>query len=238
MPAIESRLLVRPLYMQVRDLLVNHIVEGEWKPGTSLPNETALAQKLGISIGTVRKALDIMENERIVTRRQGRGTFVNDFATQPLLFSSFFSRENKLVIGERRGKCVLRISADETTAKKLGIAIGEAVILTERVRLHNGRPFLTEICKLPARLFPIVPEDLSTYRISLLAQHNAIIVGHGEELVTACAATASDAKDLDVPEGAPLLGLDRLIYSDRGDVLEWRVGRAATRNESFVVRYL
>src|SRR5690606_30748158 len=81
MADLDTRLAARPLYLQVRDVLVQRIVVGHWKPGAPLPNETHLAQQLGISSGTVRKALDLMEVERIVTRRQGRGTFVNDYAS-------------------------------------------------------------------------------------------------------------------------------------------------------------
>ena len=99
MADLETRLAARPLYLQVRDVLVQRIVVGHWRPGATLPNETQLAQQLGISIGTVRKALDLMEMERIVTRRQGRGTFVNDFTSSetPLLFSAFYNFEGQSI---------------------------------------------------------------------------------------------------------------------------------------------
>lgn len=237
MPGTDTRLLVRPLYLQVRDVLVNRISEGNWKPGASLPNETVLAQQMGISIGTVRKALDIMENERIVTRRQGRGTFVNDFSAQPRLFSSFTTRDGKEVSGEMRSKSVSRLSADEETASRLQMNIGDEVISVERIRFHRSKPFLTEICRLPARFFRVLPEDLANYRLSVLAQHNGIITGHADEAMAPVAASAGDAADLDVPENTPLLSLDRTIFSDRGDVLEWRTGRCFLRAERFVIRY-
>jgi GntR family transcriptional regulator len=223
--------------MQVRDVLVNRIVEGSWKPGASLPNETVLAQQLGISIGTVRKALDIMEDERIVTRRQGRGTFVNDFSTQPRLFSSFVSGDGKGVVGEIRSKSVSRLSADEEAASRLEINIGDDVISVERIRFHRNKPFLTETCILPARFFRVLPEDLASYRLSVLAQHNGIIAGRADEALAPVGASAEDAVDLDVPEHTPLLSLDRVIYSDRGNVLECRRGRCFLRTERFVVTY-
>src|SRR5262245_1700819 len=58
--------------------LVERIARGEWKPGATLPNEGDLARAFGVSVGTIRKALGFMEEERLLTRRQGKGTFVKD----------------------------------------------------------------------------------------------------------------------------------------------------------------
>jgi Bacterial regulatory proteins, gntR family len=66
-------LLNRPLYLQVRDVIIERIGKGEWKPGSALPNEGDLARQFGLSTGTLRKALDHLEAERVLTRRQGCG---------------------------------------------------------------------------------------------------------------------------------------------------------------------
>lgn len=237
MPGMESRLFSRPLYLQVRDLLAHRIVEGVWKPGASLPNETLLAQELGTSIGTVRKALDIMEDERIITRRQGRGTFVNDFSEQSFDISSFIGRDGKKLLHEKRGRSLATIAANDEEAARLRIKLGEQIIKVERVRLHKGQVFMAETCRLPVRHFKTLPEDMALYRISALAQRNGIIAWHAEEAVSADVASAEDAATLGVAEGAPLLVVDRLLSSDRGDPLEWRVGRCALRGERFVVKY-
>jgi GntR family transcriptional regulator len=237
MPGMESRLFSRPLYLQVRDLLAHRIVEGVWKPGASLPNETLLAQELGTSIGTVRKALDIMEDERIITRRQGRGTFVNDFSEQSFDISSFIGRDGKKLLHEKRGRSLATIAANDEEAARLRIKLGEQIIKVERVRLHKGQVFMAETCRLPVRHFKTLPEDMALYRISALAQRNGIIAWHAEEAVSADVASAEDAATLGVSEGAPLLVVDRLLSSDRGDPLEWRVGRCALRGERFVVKY-
>lgn len=197
MPNTDMRLLARPLYLQVRDVLVSRILEGNWKPGATLPNETNLAQQMGISIGTVRKALDLMETERIITRRQGRGTFVNDYSQQPLLFSSFAGRDGKPLTADKRPKSLERGVASQETAFRLGIPPNDEILTIHRVRYQNGRPFLTEKCVLPIRKFPALPEDIGGYRMSVLAQNNGIIVGHADEAVSAQSATAADAADLD-----------------------------------------
>lgn len=235
----ETRLEARPLYLQVRDLLVKRIVIGHWKPGAILPNETQLAQQLGISTGTVRKALDIMEVERIVTRRQGRGTFVTDYASEGTTFpfSMFHNFEGQRISGNKLARSITRVSASGEEAARLGLRRGEEIIRVDRVRTHQGQTFMTEVCLLPAKLYTRLPDDFGAYRLSALAQLNAIIVGRADEQVDIIAAGEQSAKDLDVAEGTPLLRLDRVIFSDHDDQLEWRVAQCFMRNERYLVRF-
>ena len=79
----------RPLYLQVRDALLERITNGTWKPQMAIPNELELAREMGVSPGTMRKALELLEAEHLVTRRQGRGTFVNDQASEQLAHLEF-----------------------------------------------------------------------------------------------------------------------------------------------------
>jgi GntR family transcriptional regulator len=238
MADLETRLEVRPLYLQVRDALVQRIVVGHWKPGAPLPNEGQLAQQLGISIGTVRKALDVMEAERIVTRRQGRGTFVNDYAAAETTFpfSMFHDFEGRRISGNKRARSISRVQASAGEAERLGLRQGDEVIRIERTRDHQDRTFMTEVCLLPAKFFTRMPENLGSYRLSALAQLNSILVVRADERVDIALARAQDALDLDVAEGTPLLRLDRIIRSDHDDVLEWRVAHCFMRNESYLVR--
>ena len=68
--------IAKPLYTQVRDILADRILDGEWSNGRSLPNEARLAAEFGVSIGTVRRAVENLEDLGVVERRQGRGTYV------------------------------------------------------------------------------------------------------------------------------------------------------------------
>ncbi len=66
----------RPLYEQIKILLTQSLVAGEWKPGEAIPSEIELAGRFRVSQGTVRKAIDELASEHILVRRQGKGTFV------------------------------------------------------------------------------------------------------------------------------------------------------------------
>ena len=72
---------VTPLYLQAYQRLAAQIAAGVWPVGKPLPNENDLARELGISSGTVRKALDQLEMDQLVSRQAGRGTFVT--STEP-----------------------------------------------------------------------------------------------------------------------------------------------------------
>ena len=65
-----------PLYRQIKELLVQSLDRGEWKPGELIPSEIDLAARFQVSQGTVRKAVDELAAEHLPLRRQGKGTFV------------------------------------------------------------------------------------------------------------------------------------------------------------------
>lgn len=67
-----------PLYEQVRGLILSRIEAGDWRAGMPIPPEVQLSRDFGVSIGTVRKALDQLARDRILVRERGRGTFVKD----------------------------------------------------------------------------------------------------------------------------------------------------------------
>src|SRR5262245_22052084 len=99
---VHNRFLTRPLYMQVRDALAERIATGHWRPGAAIANEGDLAREFGVSSGTMRKALDLLESEHLLTRRQGRGTFVNDQTSEELSvrYSNIRNREGQHIGGE------------------------------------------------------------------------------------------------------------------------------------------
>ena len=103
---LHTRFSTKPLYLQLRDALAERIASGEWKPGTAIPNESDLAREFGVSAGTMRKALDLMEAEHLLTRRQGRGTFVNDQSSDELAvrFSNMRGPDGERIGGDSQDR--------------------------------------------------------------------------------------------------------------------------------------
>ena len=71
-----------PLYLQAKRILMRRLTEGEWKAGDKLPSEPILARETGVSLGTLRHAVELLVADGVLTRRQGVGTLVRTFQTE------------------------------------------------------------------------------------------------------------------------------------------------------------
>lgn len=234
----DQKFSMRPLYMQVRDLVLERITSGIWKPGGMLPAEVDLARELGISSGTVRKALDALEGEHVVSRRQGKGTFVNDSKTNQLAgrFDKLRSKGGQAIADSVSASVVGSGSASETERQRLALAEGERVVRIRRVYVHAGRPYMHEDLALPERHFPdLVQRPLLPQRIADLAQEFGLVLGRGMETVSVAAAGAAAAESLAIERGTPVLQLDRVVFAIDGRPVEWRLAACHLRDEAYVV---
>jgi GntR family transcriptional regulator len=222
-----SKFSTRPLYLQVRDALATRIAAGEWKPNSAIPNEGDLAREFGVSSGTMRKALDLMEGERLLTRRQGRGTFVNDQSSEELAerFSNIHASGGERIAGESKLLSIAQAPASPTECARLRLRADDKVWRIQRVRLHRDEPFMVEEVAMPAALFPdLDAQEQLNHRIVVLAQQYGILLGKGEERVSIGTAPPSAAATLGLKPGAPILMLDRLVHDLDGQTVEWRLG--------------
>jgi GntR family transcriptional regulator len=222
-----GRFSTRPLYLQVRDALASRIAMGEWKPNAAIPNEGDLAREFGVSSGTMRKALDLMEGERLLTRRQGRGTFVNDQSSDELAerYSNIRTADGERITGEVNVVSMIHGSANAAECARLRLRPDDKVWRIQRVGLHKGDPFMVENVVLPAALFPDLDEQKEVpSRIVVLAQQYGILLGKGDERVSIGAASPEVAEMLGVKPGVPILLLDRLVHDLSGRAVEWRLG--------------
>jgi len=225
----------RPLYRQVKDVLVRRIADGVWAAGGALPSEPDLAADLGVSHGTVRKALDELAAENLVVRRQGKGTYVARHDEERILFQFF-----KLIpdTGERRfpDSRILGVElrdADADAARILDLRrfgrVGARVVGIERVRLLADTVCIYEHITLPKALFPgIEKRDLPNNLYELYRAEFGVTIARATERLKAVAATRSEAKHLDVAVGAPLLAIDRTALAIDGAPAEWRVSLCRT----------
>jgi len=218
-----------PLYEQIRQLIVAALAAGEWRPGDALPSEAALAERFGASAGTVRRALDELTAAHIVERRQGSGTFVSTHAEPRQQFRFLrlvaddeargFTRE---LLGCRR----VRASAD--VARALGLRTSEPVIEVRRLLHRRDRPVVLDELWLPERHFEgLSSEVIEAHPGTLYALFEARFGVHmvrAEEKLRAVAATPEAAVLLHVPQGEPLLSVERLAYTYGDRPVELRRG--------------
>jgi GntR family transcriptional regulator len=232
-----SSLSKRPLYLQLRDALVERIVEGVWKPGPSIPNEGDLAREFNVSPGTMRKALDLLESERLVTRCQGRGTFVNDQASeeQVVRYIKIRGPEGEPIIGDVKAVEISQETANEKEIERLRLRREDRVFRLRRSRLSNGQPFAFEEASVSAALFPGLEKRRSnTHCIVSLSQTYGILLGKAAERVSVGAASLEVARALNIPEGSPVAVMDRVVRALDGRPVEWRMAWCELRNNHYL----
>ncbi|MFA5899354.1 MAG: GntR family transcriptional regulator [Hyphomicrobium sp.] len=232
-----GRFSTKPLYLQVKEMLIQRIAAGAWKPGAAIPNEIELSRELGISVGTVRKALDEMESERLISRRQGRGTFVIDqTSTEHAVRFSNIRDPNGVRIGGDIVSCtVVAAVANDTEARHLQLRHGDPIFRIHRVRAHNGLPLMVEESIIPQAHFPGLErvDDVSP-SIVVLAHHYGVLLGKAEERIGVSAAKGEVAELLGVEEGTPLLTLDCVVRAIDGRPIEWRLANCNLRENHYL----
>ena len=219
------QLATRPIYLQLRDALADRIASGQWKPGAAIPNEGDLAREFGVSAGTMRKALSLLENEHLITRRQGRGTYVNDPAAEGLVdrFCNVRGAEGKPIVGRVEVSEVSEAVANATERERLQLSNKNSVWRIRRVRYEADSAFMYEDVSLPVELFPELSDSSS--RIVVLAPRYGLLLGKAEERLSVGTATEPAATALCLAPRSPVMVLDRVVRTIDGRPVEWRLGQ-------------
>jgi GntR family transcriptional regulator len=229
-----------PLYRVAKRALLQAIESGRCAPGKALPSETALAASMGVSIGTLRRAVDELVAEHLLVRRQGRGTFVATHTADRFLFQ-FFHVER--ADGLREAPLVdlvafERLRADDEAAQALQLRPGDTVIQIEnRLRLQ-GQAVIHDRLVLPALLFKGLNEKRLRERPATIYRFYqsefGITVVHAHERARAVAADRNTARVLGVAAGAPVMQVRRtaLTFGDRP--VEYRVSTIDTAQHDYV----
>jgi GntR family transcriptional regulator len=222
----------RPLYQQVRELLLARIVSGVWRPAANLPSEQTLASELGVSHGTVRKALDSLAADNLVERRQGKGTFVVEHTTESANFRFFkitypdgaraIPSLKKATITERGAKLFER--------QKLNLEPEARVFQIRRDRMIDNIVPVRELIVVSAVVFPGLDkrQPLPNTLYTLYQSGFGVSIVSASEEIASVAATAEDGKTLGLEPGAPILEVNRIAYDITGRAIELRQSRFAT----------
>jgi GntR family transcriptional regulator len=229
-----------PLYRQAKRALLGAVECGRCPPGSALPSETALAAALGISIGTLRHAVDELVAERILMRRQGRGTFVATHTTDRFVFQFFHVERSD---GRREAPRVEllafeRTRLDDEAADALGRRAGDAAILVENRLSLQGRPVVHDRLTLPSALFRGLTEKRLRERPSTLYHlyqtEFGITVVRASERVRALPADRASARVLGVAPGTPVLQVRRTARALNEKPVEYRVSTLNTSQHDYV----
>ena len=232
-----AKLEAAPLYQKVTDVLIGRIGQGQLAPGDALPSEFELAAELGVSQGTVRKALGSLESRRIIERRQGRGTYVAETTPESELYHFYRLRHadgscatpepGTELIGERPATGVERALFEALRP--------ERVFVINRARKVAGRIISCETMILPAELVPGLPDHapLPNALYAFYQETYGINILRAEEQLAAKAAGNDDARKLGIHPAAPVLVVERRGFDIADRVVEYRHSRYLTDDLSY-----
>ncbi len=224
----ELRKFDEPLYKWVKRGLIELIGLGTWRPAQAIPSERKLADGFGVSMGTVRRALDELVEENVLVRHQGRGTFVTAHDRNRYLFSFFNVCGHD---GQRIYPVVSLIDfdslrADASVARSLGIGAGTKVVRIRNLLTLKGVPTLVDEVLLPASRFAGITRERVAERSGTLYQlyeeQFMQSVTRIEERLRATVASAEQARNLEVDPGYPLLHIVRRAFAVDGTPIELR----------------
>lgn len=218
-----------------REHLLSLITRGRVRPGSQFPPEPQLATELGVSRATLREALRSLEDEGVVTRTRGAGTFL---AHRPRLKNSLdlnfgvtdAIRAAGMRPGFEQGVTMIEPAGVER-GQRLGLGPREDVVVVERVRTADGRRVVFSLDVLPASLTADHPEVIprlgrgSMYE--LMERELGIVIHHGEASFAPIRASRAIASKLGIRSGTLLLHLRQVDYDD--------VGRAVLSSDEYHV---
>jgi DNA-binding GntR family transcriptional regulator len=211
-----------PLYFQVAQHLEHLIESGELATGTRLENEIDLADQLGLSRPTMRRAIQYLVDRGLLVRKRGVGTqVVNAKVRRKIELTSLFDDLDKASrVPSTRVLSFAREPLSEELAPELSLPAGTEVYVFERIRYADGEPLALMRNHVPASLLALDADDLETYGLYNLFRANGVTLRIARQSIGARAATAAEARALTETRGAPLLTMERAAYDDGGHIIE------------------
>jgi DNA-binding GntR family transcriptional regulator len=218
-----DRLSPVPLYYQVAQQLEQLIEAGELQPGTRLSNELVLADQLGVSRPTMRRAIEYLVHRGYLVRKRGVGTqVVHPKMRRPVELTSLY--DDLALSGKNPRTSVLSLEtlpASDAVAHALGTDEGTPVITLERLRYADGEPLAIMRNWIPSGLVELTPELLEQGGLYQVMRAAGIRLHLASQTIGARAASAAEARLLGARKGEPLLTMQRTTYDDAGRSLEF-----------------
>jgi GntR family transcriptional regulator len=228
-----------PAYQRIQGTIRKIIDSGGLRPGDAVPSERELARIHAVSLMTARHALATLEQEGVVERRRGVGTFVS---TPKIHFNKLMSyteqmRSRSLTAGSKVLFSEIVDDEEEATAR-LSLAPKTPVLKLERLRHTAGEPFALETCYFSAKQYAgLLSEPLEKESLfGILERHYRVVLGYADEEVDATAADPRTAELLGVPKREPLLRIRQVIYSTKGSVIVYVLGLYRSDRHNLVIR--
>jgi len=209
-----------PLYLQLANKLSDGIHNGLWRPEEALPSERVLSDRLDISRDTARKAIDILCERGLLTRKPGSGTYIPPKLIQPLSRLTNFSEELKQLGFNPSSQWLSRETAIATAEEilTLGLSPNAMVARLKRLRMADNVVMIIESSVLPLHYVPD-PRAVGDSLYDHLESRNARPV-RALQHIRAVNATAEQSRLANIKHDAAMLHIMRIGYLENGTPVE------------------
>lgn len=217
-----------PLYLQLKEVILREMREGELKAGDRVGSEAELERAHGVSRITVRQAIAALVQEGKLYRVPGKGTYVAARKVAPLAAFTSFS-ENMAAQGLVPSYQLLAaelIDPEPSVRQELKLGERDRAWRIERLLLADDEPMGLQYGYYPERLFgrdagAISPQSLATSSLYVaLEKWLELPLWKAEETVEPAIANRKEVKLLAIPAGAPVLVVRRISYLISGEPVE------------------
>ncbi len=221
-------------YHQIYLVLREQLHEGRFASG--LPGELNLMQQFGVARVTVRRALEQLAAEGLISREPGRGTRALEPVASPAAAGGAGGQraqltgllENLVSMGLKTSVNVLEVemvTASANVASALQLQPGDPVQKAVRVRSTREGPLSHITTYVPADIGrQFGRRELAKKPILVLLEESGVVVGRAHQTISARLADVAVARHLDVAVGSALLAVRRLIYNDQDRPIQWLHG--------------
>src|SRR6266576_1867017 len=206
-----------PRHQGIADELRARIQHGQLATGARLETQRQLAKHFGVTLMTLRQALEVLEREKLIERRHGLGTFVAapsiDYDILQLRrFAGDLSAKGERVATRLLGARFA--GPDRRVADALGLGLGARVLVVERLRSVDGHPMSLQRSFLPGRIGDdVVRADLALTPLHLVLEHElGVVIARARETVSAVRLGRREARELGCPTGAHAFESERVSY--------------------------
>ena len=213
-------------YRQIADIVITRVYDGIYPLGNQLPSARELSDEFQCNRHTIRRALDLVESENLIYRRQGRGTFVVDALPkrQPKTELSIGLIDISHALGSRPPCQLLSstVQPAQEIANQLQIDEDAEVIFIHRLRFINKLPAIVEYIYIPLALTPTLQEfDLSLSLRKIMKEEFGLQRLRNDVVFESVLSTAYISELLDLPVGSAMMLEKRTSFSVNDVISEY-----------------
>jgi GntR family transcriptional regulator len=210
----------RPLPLQIRDEVLKILEERAYRAGDRIPSEHELARRLRVSRPTLREALKILEQERVLVCKHGRGRFVavdRAFIEESItrLRSVTDMLQDRSLVAQARVLSLREQPAGQVVAAHLDVKADAPVVRLERIRMARQQPLIYSLDVFPRAIVkgPLEPQDFEGSLLDIMEERWNLRLDHTQTTISAVRLDADLSQAIGLPADLPWILLEQVNYT-------------------------